>query len=54
VGTIIRVNGATVIQDSVIQDTDVGDARLGLEILAWFLRIIAANPSVTKIYMEKT
>jgi len=53
-GVEIKINGATVIQDSTIENTDLDDARLGLEIRAWFVRIVAANPNVTSIYCEKT
>ena len=51
-GIQVKINDALIIANSTIEDTDVEDAQLGLEARAWFLRMIGAHPSITKIELE--
>jgi len=53
-GIIVKINDATIISDSTIEDTDLADAMMGIAVRGWASRFFADHPEVTKIEVEKT
>ena len=49
---LIKVNEATLLENSTLETTDEADAALSFEIKRWFLGFLQNHPEVTKVECE--